>query len=171
MTVFFLRRDPLDRTKALLEGGGLKLRCALGRSGIVTRKREGDGGTPRAILKPLQIYMRRDHWRGRAFAIPNTPIESDMGWCDDVRSSRYNRLIRTPFALSHEKLWREDHLYDVIIEMSWNARPAIRGRGSAIFIHLARTGLLPTEGCLALNRKDMSLFIAQLTRQTRIVIR
>lgn len=171
MTIFFLRINPLDHTKAMLEGHGLKFRCAIGRSGVVTRKREGDGGTPRATLMPLRIYTRHDHWRSRTFAIPNQPIQNDMGWCDDVGSARYNRLVRLPFTPSHEKLWREDHLYDIVIETSWNARPAIRGRGSAIFIHLARPGLIPTEGCLALNRKDMALFVSCLNRQTKIVIR
>ena len=170
MTVFFLRLNPLDRTKAMLEGGGLKLRCAIGRSGVITRKREGDGGTPRATLTPLRIYVRRDEWRSRGFDLPSYAIQGDMGWCDDVTSSRYNRLIRRPFALSHEKLWREDHLYDIVIETDWNAQPAIRGLGSAIFIHLARPGLKPTEGCIALSRKDMGLFLRCLNRRTKIII-
>lgn len=170
MTVFFLRMNPLDRSKAMIEGGGLKLRCAVGRSGIITRKREGDGGTPRATLKPLRIYIRYDHWRSRAFNIPNQPIKNNMGWCDDVGSARYNRLVQLPFTPSHEKLCRDDHLYDIVIETNWNARPAIRGLGSAIFIHLARAGLQPTEGCLALNPKDMGLFLTRLNRRTKIVI-
>ena len=159
MTVFFLRLNPLDRTKAMLEGGGLKLRCAIGRSGVITRKREGDGGTPRATLTPLRIYVRRDEWRGRGFDLPSYAIQGDMGWCDDVTSSRYNRLIRRPFAL-----------YDIVIETDWNARPAIRGMGSAIFIHLARPGLKPTEGCIALSRNDMGLFLTCLNRRTKIII-
>jgi L,D-peptidoglycan transpeptidase YkuD (ErfK/YbiS/YcfS/YnhG family) len=170
MTVFFLRLNPLDRTKAMLEGGGLKLGCAIGRSGVITRKREGDGGTPRTTLKPLRIFMRQDQWHSRAFDLPIQPIKGDMGWCDDVRSARYNRLIRIPFAFSHETLWREDRLYDIVIETSWNAQPAIRGFGSAIFIHLARPDLKPTEGCIALNRKDMALFLTRLRRETRIII-
>jgi len=170
MTVFFLRLNPLDRTKAMLEGGGLKLRCAIGRSGVITRKREGDGGTPRAILTPLRVYVRRDQWRSRGVDLPSCAIQSDMGWCDDVTSSRYNRLIRIPFARSHEKLWREDCLYDIVIETDWNVQPAIRGLGSAIFIHLARPGLTPTEGCIALSRKDMSLFLTCLNRRTKIII-
>ena len=170
MINFFLRLNPLDRTKAMLEGCGLKLRCAIGRNGVITRKREGDGGTPRATLKPLRIFFRQDQWHSRAFDLPTQPIKGDMGWCDDNRSARYNRLIRLPFAFSHETLWREDHLYDIVIETSWNSQPAIRGLGSAIFIHLARPDLKPTEGCIALSRKDMTLFLSRLDRRTKIII-
>mgnify|MGYP006266584793 CR=1 FL=1 len=171
MTSFFLRRHPMDHSKARLEGGGLSLHCAIGRGGIIVRKREGDGGTPRAVLKLLNIYIRRDHWPSRSSTFPIKTIRKNHGWCDDVKSSRYNRLVHLPFAASHETLWRDDHLYDIILETNWNSKPAQRGRGSAIFIHLARVGLKPTEGCLALSRKDMKLFLSRLTRQSKIIIR
>ena len=171
MTTFFLRRHPTERTKAHLEGGGLMLPCAIGRSGVVAAKREGDGGTPRATLKILNIYIRRDQWPSRAFPLSVKTIQKDHGWCDDIKSPRYNRLVQLPFTASHETMWREDPLYDIVLETDWNARPAIRGRGSAIFIHLARPGLKPTEGCIALGRKDMTLFLSRLTRQSRIIIR
>lgn len=171
MTTFFLRHHPTERTKAHLEGAGLVLPCAIGRGGVIAAKREGDGGTPRATLKILNIYIRRDHWPSRSFAFPVKTIQKHHGWCDDIKSPRYNRLVHLPFTASHEAMWREDPLYDIVLETDWNARPAIRGRGSAIFIHLARAGLKPTEGCIALSRKDMMLFLSRLTRDSCIVIR
>ena len=170
MTNFFLRRDPLNRSKALLEGAGLRLPCAIGRGGIKAQKREGDGATPRATLHPLQIFIRPDRWPTRRFALPSRITQPSFGWCDDIRSARYNRLVTLPFAHSHETLFRDDHVYDIIIETDWNVRPAIRGRGSAIFIHLVRPGLTPTEGCIALRKKDMILFLQHLTKETRIII-
>ena len=171
MTTFFLRRHTTRPTTGHLEGPGLTLRCAIGRTGIVTAKREGDGGTPRAVLRILNIYIRRDRWPIRSSAFPIMTIQNHHGWCDDLKSPRYNRLVRLPFSGSHEVMWRQDDLYDIVLETDWNARPAIRGRGSAIFIHLARAGLKPTEGCIALSRKDMMLFLSRLTRDSCIVIR
>lgn len=170
VSLFRLCRDPLAPTRARLIGAGLSLPCAIGRSGVVTGKREGDGATPRGTLRPVAIYVRRDQWPTRAFRLPARVITPALGWCDDVRSPRYNRLVNLPTIVSHETLWREDNLYDIVIETDWNRRPAIRGRGSAIFIHLARAGFKPTEGCIALDRKGMRLFLTHLDRTTRIII-
>ena len=170
MSTFRLCRDPLALTRARLVGVGLSLPCAIGRSGVVVGKREGDGGTPRGILRPVAVYVRRNHWPTRAFRLPSRTITPRLGWCDDVTSSRYNRPISLPSPSSHETLWRDDDLYDIVIETDWNRRPAIRGRGSAIFIHLARSGFKPTEGCIALDRKSMMLFLNRLDRNTRIII-
>ncbi len=150
--------------------GTLTLPCAIGRSGVVTRKREGDGGTPRALLRPVAIYFRPDHFRRHRFALPAKAITRDTGWCDDPRSPRYNRAIALPSSSSHEKLWRDDSLYDIVVETDWNRRPAISGKGSAIFIHLARPGFKPTEGCIAFDRKGMKLFISRLDKNFRLHI-
>ena len=150
--------------------GTLTLPCAIGRSGVLTRKREGDGGTPRAQLRAVAIYFRPDHFRHHRFALPTKAITRDMGWCDDPRSPRYNRAIPLPSSSSHEKLWRDDSLYDIVVETDWNRRPAISGRGSAIFIHLARPGFKPTEGCIAFDRKGMKLFLSRLDKNFRLHI-
>jgi len=150
--------------------GTLTLPCAIGRSGVVTRKREGDGGTPRALLRPVAIYFRPDRFRRHRFALPAKAITRDMGWCDDPRSPRYNRAIPLPSSSSHEKLWRDDGLYDIVVETDWNRRPAISGQGSAIFIHLARPGFKPTEGCIAFDRKGMKLFLSRLDKNFRLHI-
>jgi L,D-peptidoglycan transpeptidase YkuD (ErfK/YbiS/YcfS/YnhG family) len=159
-----------QKHRGILKIGYLTLPCAIGRSGVVTQKREGDGATPRGTLRPVAIYFRADQFRHSAFALPAKAITRQLGWCDDPHSSRYNRPIPLPSPLSHEKLWRDDELYDIVIETDWNRRPAISGRGSAIFIHLARKGFTPTEGCLAFDRKGMKLFLSRLRMDLRIRI-
>ncbi len=94
----------------------------------------------------------------------------DDGWCDDSRHRRYNRPVPLPFAASHERMWRDDSLYDAVIEIGWNDRPAIRGRGSAIFFHLARPGFTPTEGCVAVDRAAMRRLLPLIGPRTRIWI-
>ncbi len=169
-TTVHLYHHPTDHQRGILRLGPITLPCALGRAGSVTRKREGDGGTPRAVLRPVAVYFRSDQWRTRSFALPAKSITPNDGWCDDALSHRYNRLIRRPSRFSHETLWRQDRLYDIVIETDWNRRPATRGRGSAIFIHLARDGFTPTEGCIALDRKGMELLLPRLHAKARLII-
>lgn len=149
---------------------GLTIPCALGRGGIRALKREGDGASPRGRFAFRRVWARPD---GRPFPgsfLPTCLTEIDDGWCDDPRHPRYNRPVRLPFAASHERMWRDDGLYDIVIEIGWNDRPAIRGRGSAIFLHLARPGYTPTEGCIAVSRRDMARLLPRLGPRTRIEI-
>jgi L,D-peptidoglycan transpeptidase YkuD (ErfK/YbiS/YcfS/YnhG family) len=161
----FVRPLVSNRRLGVISIGSLRLRCALGRSGVSMNKREGDGATPRATLKPLRIFYRFDQTlRPMPCNITSRVIRRDDGWCDAPLSSAYNRLVKLPFPWSHETLWRKDHLYDLVIETDWNHRPRRPFHGSAIFIHLAREGYQPTEGCIALSRRDMRLLLAQLHR-------
>jgi L,D-peptidoglycan transpeptidase YkuD (ErfK/YbiS/YcfS/YnhG family) len=132
-------------------------RCALGRAGIVPgpAKREGDGGTPEARLPLRRLLFRADRLARPAAAVPVAPLAPDDGWCDAAGEAAYNRPVRLPFAPSHERLWREDALYDLIGVLGWNDDPPVPGRGSAIFLHLARPDLGPTEGCVALALPDL----------------
>ncbi|MGL4243810.1 MAG: L,D-transpeptidase family protein [Beijerinckiaceae bacterium] len=143
--------------------------CALGKGGVSAFKREGDGASPRGRFPLRRVWLRH----GAAGRLPRLPFRRTSagdGWCDDPRHPRYNRPVALPFAASHEKMWRDDHLYDIVVEIGWNDRPAIRGRGSAIFMHLARPGYTPTEGCVALSRRDMLRLLPRLTSRTRIDI-
>ena len=140
--------------------GTLEMPCALGRSGTVIIKREGDGGTPVGRMRLVSLYIRRDHLPGPASAVPSRPIGRRDGWCDDPRDGRYNRPVRLPVSASAEVLWRQDGLYDVVGILDWNLRPRIRRRGSAIFLHLCRPGLYATEGCIALRRADLIRLLA-----------
>jgi len=136
---------------------GLVLRCALGKGGIrhPAEKHEGDGATPMARMPLRRVLFRADRGPPPRCAVPVEPIALDDGWCDDPAHRSYNRPVRLPFDASHEKLWREDHVYDVIGVLGWNDDPVERGRGSAIFLHLAREDYRPTEGCIALDPRDL----------------
>jgi L,D-peptidoglycan transpeptidase YkuD (ErfK/YbiS/YcfS/YnhG family) len=137
--------------------GGLVMRCALGRGGVrlPQEKREGDGATPAARMALRRVLFRADRGAAPACAVPVEPIAPDDGWCDDPASRSYNRQVRLPFEASHEVLWRDDHIYDVIGVLGWNDDPVEPGRGSAIFLHLAHDDMRPTLGCVALAPRDL----------------
>lgn len=146
--------------------GGLVLPCAIGRAGVTRHKREGDGATPAGRWRLLYFFLRRP--------APLRPLwrraRRDDIWCDDPASFRYNRPLRATARVSHEDIWRADRLYDVVGVMDYNIRPAIRGRGSAIFFHLATDELGPTAGCVALRPADMRRLLPRLARQVVIEI-
>lgn len=166
----FVYQSPLAKTRGILRIGMSTIPCALGKGGVKTAKREGDGATPRGTLRALRLYRRPD----RPMVNTHIPVRATsraIGWCDDTRSPYYNQPVTLPFEKSHEKLWRDDHLYDLVIDTDYNRRPAIKGRGSAIFIHLARPHYIPTEGCIAFNRRDLTRLIAMMDKSTRIHVR
>lgn len=133
-----------------------RVRCALGRSGITTDKREGDGATPAGRLPLRQVFYRPDRLTPPPDCrLPVTAIDPGLGWCDDPADAAYNRPVRLPFVASHEQLWREDGLYDLLAVVGYNDDPVIPGRGSAIFVHVARADFAPTEGCVALALADL----------------
>jgi L,D-peptidoglycan transpeptidase YkuD (ErfK/YbiS/YcfS/YnhG family) len=101
------------------------------------------------------VLYRADRLSVPRCAVPVEPIAPNDGWCDDQGHRSYNRRVTLPFDASHERLWRDDAVYDVIGVLGWNDDPVERGRGSAIFLHLARPGYSPTEGCVALELRDL----------------
>jgi L,D-peptidoglycan transpeptidase YkuD (ErfK/YbiS/YcfS/YnhG family) len=153
----FARVLPAEAGQGRLLLGGLVMRCAIGKGGIrpAGEKREGDGATPAARMKLRRVLFRADRGAAPRCAVPVEPIAPEDGWCDDPGHRAYNRPVRLPFDASHEALWREDRLYDVIGVLGWNDDPVERGRGSAIFLHLAHDDLRPTEGCVALAPRDL----------------
>ncbi|WP_439499327.1 L,D-transpeptidase family protein [Bosea sp. (in: a-proteobacteria)] len=161
-----------DRRKGFLIAGSSVFPCALGRSGLVVAgaKREGDGGTPRAILPLRRIFYRADRMPRLSTALSARAITPRDAWCDDRTDRRYNTLIDRPPGEAEERLAREDHLYDVIVELGWNDAPVIRGRGSAIFWHLARPGFTPTAGCVAVERHVFRKLLPRLARDCVMVI-
>ncbi len=170
ITTLYVVRSVQDRSRGYLVAGLSRFPCALGRSGVIVSKREGDGGTPRAALPLRRVFIRPD--RG---ALPCTLLERRVmarhdAWCDDVRDRRYNRLILRPEGQAEERLWRSDHLYDIVVELGWNDRPVRRGRGSAIFWHLPRTGLTPTAGCIATTRGVFMKVLPRLSKRARIIV-
>ncbi len=150
----------------LLQFGPLRAPCAIGRGGLSRRKREGDGASPVGQYRLIEVLYRADRIARPVTRLPVRAIRRDDIWCDDPESAHYNRPARAPLAASHEKLWRDDHLYDVIVVLDHNRKPRVRGHGSAVFFHLARPGYTPTEGCIAVKLADMRRLLARAGRDT-----
>ncbi len=154
----------------LLRFRGETLRCALGAGGVRADKQEGDGATPVGVLPLRRVLWRADRGPRPACAVPAEPIAPGDGWCDDPAHPDYNRQVRLPHPARHERLWREDAVYDVIGVLGWNDAPVLRDRGSAIFLHLARPGLPPTEGCVALPEPELRRLLAAGLAALEIVV-
>jgi len=159
------------RRKGRIRIGAITAPCALGRGGIALMKREGDGGTPAGCFALRRLRHRTDRWRWPKSRLPMTAIARADGWCDAPARIEYNRPVPLPFPYSHETLWRSDHLYDVFVEIGYNDAPPRPGRGSAIFLHLARPDFTPTEGCVAVAVPVMRRLLAVIGPETRLTIR
>ncbi|MBC7282464.1 L,D-transpeptidase family protein [Hoeflea sp.] len=161
-----VRKKPGDRLKALVRFGPLTFPAALGRGGISSFKREGDGCTPRAPMAVLGGFRRGGMLTPDGSGIALFRTGARDGWCDAPMHAAYNRYVRLPFSASHETLLRTDALYDFGFVLDWNFVSRRRGAGSAIFLHVARPGYAPTEGCIALKRQDMLRLMPFLRRGT-----
>lgn len=145
-------------------------RVALGRSGIVALKREGDGGTPFGRFAIRQVLYRSDRLRRPRTSLRLRAIRADDGWCEDPTDRNYNRLVTLAANSTADRLQRADHLYDLVLVLGYNDQPRVKGRGSAIFVHLARPGHAPTAGCIALTRRDLLTLLAQLHPGSKILV-
>lgn len=159
-----------SRTRGWLSAGHFRVPVALGRSGIKANKFESDGATPRGVFHPVRVWWRTDRGPRPRTLLPVRRIRPGDAWCEDPADRRYNRPFRRAVGEPGDRLWREDHLYDLIVEIDHNTRPRIAGRGSAVFIHIARPGFGPTAGCVALRPSALRQLIGRLSRKTRIVI-
>ena len=149
--------------------GGRAIPCALGRSGITRFKREGDGASPAGRFKLLGGFYRAD--RGGRATPKLQAIQPRFGWCDGAQSRTYNRPVQLPSAEPHELLWRQDHLYDLVVVLNYNISPVRRGRGSAIFFHLCDEKFSPTAGCVAIKQKHMRQLLPRLGKDCVMIIR
>jgi len=140
--------------------GDMRFRAALGKGGIRTDKQEGDGATPAGLLPLRRILFRADRRSPPQSVVPIEPLAPDDGWCDDPAHRDYNRPVRLPHGGRTEALWRQDEVYDIIVVLGWNDSPVERGRGSAIFLHVARPDFAPTEGCVALAPAELRRVLA-----------
>lgn len=154
-----------------LVAGSLVIRCALGVGGIIYGKREGDGGTPAGRWRLLSGFYRSDRTGRPRSVFPFVALRRNHGWCDDPKSSLYNKPIFLPSRHRHERMWREDHLYDTLIILDYNMKPCRKGRGSAIFFHLASESLSATSGCVAISESDMRRLLPRLGRDAVMIIR
>ena len=153
-----------------LEYKNLKFRCALGKAGIKKKKKEGDDITPEGKFKIIKVYYRPDKIKNIATSIKRKEIKKNIGWCDDPISDSYNKEIKLPSKFSHEKLYRKDNLYDLILVLNYNINPTIKNKGSAIFIHIAKKNYEPTAGCIALKKEDLIELLKKIKKNTKIKI-
>ena len=148
----------------------LKFRCALGKAGVKKKTMEGDNITPKGIFKIIEIYYRPDKIKKIKTLIKKIKIKKNMGWCDDPNSRFYNKLINLPNKYSHEKLYRNDSLYDLIVVLSYNTNPIKKNKGSAIFMHIAKNSYKKTKGCIALKKEHLIKIISKIEKNTKIRI-
>lgn len=157
-------------TQGKLHLGAVCFPCALGRGGRGPKHREGDGITPMGRWQVRCVFYRPDRVARPRTGLPVAPLKRDLGWCDAPFDANYNRLVRLPYLGSREGMWRDDGLYDIVAVLGYNDRPRSQGRGSAIFMHIARPGYTPTAGCVALSRRHLLMVLATLGRHAEILI-
>jgi L,D-peptidoglycan transpeptidase YkuD (ErfK/YbiS/YcfS/YnhG family) len=166
----FAKSAPSSPQRALIAFRGQVQRAALGRVGLRTLKREGDGATPIGRFPFRGVFWRADRIAKPPTRLPCRAIRVGDSWCDDPRHASYNRFVRRARDPGAEGLMRSDHLYDIVVVLGYNDRPRIGGKGSAIFMHLARDGYPPTDGCVALSKRDLLALLRQVTRKSALIV-
>ena len=150
---------------------GYKLKCSIGKMGTTNSKKEGDLSTPKGLFKLGILYYRKDRIKLIKCKIKKKVIKKNMGWCNDTRSKKYNREISFPFIYKSEKLYRSDKVYDIFINIKYNYSPTYKGKGSAIFLHLANKKYKATKGCIAIQKKDFLKILPLVNNNTKILIK
>jgi L,D-peptidoglycan transpeptidase YkuD (ErfK/YbiS/YcfS/YnhG family) len=148
----------------------LKFRCSLGKNGVTKNKVEGDKCTPSGIYRLKQVFYRADRIKKITTNLKKIKIKKNMGWCDDSSSKKYNQLIKIPNKFSHEKLYRKDRIYDIIVVLNYNMNPVIKNKGSAIFMHIAKKNYSKTLGCIGLKKKDLFEILNKVKKNNKIRI-
>src|ERR1700722_11625485 len=166
----YVSARPGRPSQGFIRAGSWCVPVALGRAGIRANKREGDGGTPRGRFRPVRLWWRADRLPRPRTLLPVRRIGPDDAWCEDPHDRHYNQAFRRSANEPGDRLRRTDRLYDMIVEIDHNTRPRVAGRGSAVFIHLARPGFAPTAGCVALRRQDLTTLLNRINSKTRILI-
>ena len=150
---------------------GYKLKCSIGKMGTTNSKKEGDLSTPKGLFKLGILYYRKDRIKLIKCKIKKKVIKKSMGWCNDSKSKKYNREISFPFRYKSEKLYRSDKVYDIFINIKYNYSPTYKGKGSAIFLHLANKKYKATKGCIAIQKKDFLKILPLVNNNTKILIK
>ena len=149
---------------------GYKLRCSIGKSGIKKVKKEGDLATPKGTFGFGLLYYRKDRIKLPKCKIKKKIIKKNMGWCNDSKSIKYNKEINLPYKYSSEKLYKKENVYDLFLIIKYNTNPVIKKKGSAIFLHIAKKNYKPTQGCVAISKKDFLKILPSLNNKTTITI-
>ena len=154
----------------LIKYKNFKFTCALGKAGIGEKKREGDNVTPTGTFKIVKIYYRSDRIKKISSKFRAIEITKNMGWCDDPNSKNYNQLVNLPSKYGHEKLFKKNNIYDIIVVLNYNMKPVVKNKGSAIFIHVAKKNYQPTQGCIALKKNDLLKILSKINKNIKIKI-
>ena len=161
MTHWIVTADADDLRRGRMAGPMFDAPCRLGAGGVVaaSEKREGDGASPAGVWPVRRVFYRPDKVAKPLTQLEVIPLDPQMGWCDAPDHAHYNKLVRLPFAASHEKMWRSDELYNIVVELGYNDAPAVAGKGSAIFLHVWRSQDTPTRGCVATDQRQLLLWL------------
>jgi len=170
LSLIRVRPRPGNRTHGVALVGRHAIPVVLGRSGVKVNKREGDGATPKGRFRLRRLWWRADRSPRIPTLLPTRRIDPDTAWCEDASDRRYNRPFRRSANEPGDRLWREDRLYDWIVEIDHNTRPRVAGRGSAVFLHVARPDRSPTAGCIAFAPDVLRRLLARVGPHTRILI-
>jgi len=150
---------------------GYKIKCSIGKNGTTSSKKEADLSTPKGLFKMGTLYYRKDRIKLNKCKIKKKVIKKNMGWCDDIKSKKYNREIYFPFKYSAERLYISKKIYDIFINIKYNYTPTIKGKGSAIFLHLTNKKYKTTKGCIAIHKKDFMKILPLINKRTKILIK
>jgi L,D-peptidoglycan transpeptidase YkuD (ErfK/YbiS/YcfS/YnhG family) len=157
------------KNKHTLQLDSFKFQCCIGKNGLTKFKKEGDFKTPKGTFKIEHLYYRKDRIKKPLTKLKCIEIKKNMGWCNDVKNRKYNKLIKINDNCSHEKLIRRDKKYDLLIPIKYNFDNSISGKGSCIFLHLTKN-YKPTAGCIALKKKDFEILLKLVDKKTKIKI-
>tara|TARA_B100001564_G_scaffold321697_1_gene300493 strand:- start:731 stop:1222 length:492 start_codon:yes stop_codon:yes gene_type:complete len=161
--------DILIKNKNTLILDDFEFKCCIGKYGVTQNKQEGDKKTPKGIFKLGNLFYRKEKFKRLDTKLSTVSIRKDMGWCDDPKSLKYNKLIKISKNISHEKMFRKDKKYDLLIPIEYNTQKTINNKGSAIFLHLTKN-YKPTAGCIALKKKDFLILIKLVNKKSKIKI-
>ena len=157
--------------KNILTYKGYKLKCSIGKSGITSHKKEGDLATPKGTFELDKLYYTKDRVKLPKCKINKKVIKKNMGWCDDYRSKKYNKEITIPYKYKAEKLYRKNNIYDIFINIKNNYSTVVKGKGSAIFLHLSKKKYQATNGCIGIKKKDFLKILPLINKKTKILIK
>ena len=167
--IFFLSTMKILLKNKYLYFKDYKVKCAIGKRGITNKKKEGDKCTPKGKFKLKYIFYRKDRVKIKS-RLKTIPIKKDFGWCDDIRSKKYNKFVKLPFKYKAEKLYKSNNIYDIIVVIDYNQKPIRKKRVSAIFIHVAKKSFQPTQGCIALNKSELIKLLRSIKKNTLVKI-
>lgn len=157
------------KNKETLLYDDFEFRCSIGKNGTTSNKIEGDKKTPKGIFSLGPVFYRKDRIKDLDTKLKKIKINRLMGWCDDVKNQKYNKLIKVNKKIRHEKLFQKKIDYDLIIPIKYNFKKTKKNKGSAIFIHVTED-YKKTLGCIALKKNDLLILLKLINKNTKIQI-